>query len=55
MQSLQIIKNTWQPKPLKNLASVPVKEGKTNIFGNEISWEDLRGLSWVLNEEADYI
>lgn len=45
--SQQILK-IRQPEPITNLVeSKPVKDG-TKLFAEQFSWEDLRGLTWVL-------
>ena len=54
----QSLKTMWQPEPQTNLVeSIPVKEGvklsvnETLSDFPECSWEDLRGLSWILMED----
>ena len=61
MSTTQVIykTETWQPKPQRNLVeSIPVEEGRKLSIHNEklksvqgFTWEDLRGLSFGLEEE----
>ena len=56
----RLFKETWHPKPQNNLVgSKPVKtRGKLSLNNGEMysfqncTWEDLRGLSFVLDEEV---
>ena len=59
MSSILVTEN-WQPKPTTNLVeSIPVKKGeklsKITSANNHYSWEDLRGASWLLNDEWSFL
>lgn len=48
--STQYVQLTTLPEPTKTLvSSIPVKEGEKLM--NNISWEDLRGLSWEFQKD----
>ncbi len=54
MQTIQSIKNS-QPEAITNLVErTPVQEGtKLSINQNQLVWEDLRGLTWILEKEDE--
>jgi hypothetical protein len=50
----QLTLETRQPEPQKILVeSNPVEEGKKLEILAELSWEDLRGLTWILKDDYD--
>ena len=47
----QILVKSRQPEPLINLVErLPVKEGM-KLSRNQTTWEDLRGLSWLVLDD----
>lgn len=54
MQTTQTLIKVRQPEPVENLVeSIPVQDGikLSQTSKNDISWKDLRGLTWIFDEE----